>query len=157
MTESSVTSSGPVTTPGQQLSVDLFALPGEDLARAAGVEHLPTGSPYVGTHHLEGARSAFKCAQEATRPGDIEGYLARAQEHMLYAERNMHSAMGQWAEYNRRLDRVIAFLNEHEVGHVKPRDLRAEHDALMASDPGILRREQMMSAGFGYEDLEEAS
>lgn len=86
------------------------------MARQAGVEHLPTGSPYVGTHHLQGARDCFRWAQEATRPTDAEQLLARAAEHMLYAERAMHTAMGQWREYNARLDRLVAFLDAHEGG-----------------------------------------
>jgi|SRR5450756_54068 len=92
---------------------DLFAKPGEDIARAAGVEHMPTGIAYVGTHHLQGARDCFRYAQEATRPSDVEGYLAKAAEHMHYAEGAMHAAMGQWREYNARLDRLVSFLNEH--------------------------------------------
>jgi hypothetical protein len=95
------------------MSVELTATPGEDAARTAGVERLPTGSAHVGTHHLEALLSSLGLAQAATRPGDIRGYTERVAEHLLYASRHLESVMGQWRELNARVDRAVAFLNEH--------------------------------------------
>lgn len=85
------------------------ATPAEQVQALKLPEHVAIG---MVTHHLEAAVRSIELAEAATRPGDKVGYAKRADEHLLYARRNVESMVSSWRGYNAQADRLIARLAE---------------------------------------------
>lgn len=76
---------------------------------------LPVASAHVSTSYLQAARDDLRNSQAPDLSSkQRDRYLERAMRSALFAEQDMHGAMGRWREYNDRLSRVIAVLAEQE-------------------------------------------
>jgi len=77
-------------------------------------ERMPEHMGYVNLANVDAALRDFQHALDAERASDQVLYLKRARSALLAAERNAMSTRGEWRGYNNRLDRLVAFLEEHE-------------------------------------------